>query len=952
MAGSYIDRLFGDQNKKKLKKLDTDVQQVNALEEAIQKLSDEELQAKTSEFKKRLVDGETLEDIKHEAFAVVRETARRTVGQRHYDVQIIGATVLHSGAITEMRTGEGKTLSSTAPIYLNALEGKGVHVITVNDYLASRDADWMGQIFHFLGLTVGSIQNQKAFVYDADIESTRRSDEVVSEEAGNGASDEPSTEGEGYEALITADMDHMREVERREAYACDVTYGTNNEFGFDYLRDNMVMEPKQRVQRGLHYALIDEVDSILIDEARTPLIISAPAEEANDQYYQFATLVAALQENDHFTLDEKMKSVALTDAGIASLEKSLGVDNIYVASGLRTVHHIEQALKARMLFALDKDYVVRDDEVIIIDEFTGRMMQGRRYSEGLHQAIEAKENLPIKQESRTLATITLQNFFRMYDKLSGMTGTAETEAEEFFKIYGLDVVVIPTHREISRKDAADSVYQSRAGKMSAVVRRIKELYELGQPVLIGTISIEANEELSRSLDKARVPHNLLNAKQHQKEAEIIAQAGRRGSITVATNMAGRGVDIILGGNPVDLEEQRAVKELGGLAVIGTERHESRRIDNQLRGRAGRQGDIGSSQFFVSMDDELMRIFGSDRMKGFMSKLGVPEDMPIENKMVSRSIEGAQKKVEGRNFDIRKHLVEYDDVMNKHRDVVYRRRNSLLDMPGEELREYLRELILGEIEQIVSFHTNKQNIDGDDDTWDIADIAETMKSIFPVDTAAATAQMNTIFEQVDDKFHEAEARTAVIDYFAEQATAHYKKITEEVEDQGSVELVERSFSLRAIDTLWVEHLDQMRFLRDSIGLRGYGQRDPLVEYKRESYTMFQSLLSTIQQQIVRNIFKLRDAKVIHDKLHEQVQRRQYTAPAKVMEEGAQGPSARLAPQQVAAQAGQPAKPTEGATEKQPHVSQKKAPDGHKIGRNEPCHCGSGKKFKKCHGGNEQ
>ncbi|MFC1598166.1 preprotein translocase subunit SecA [Patescibacteria group bacterium] len=939
-----VEKLFGDQNKRKLKVLQKDVDQVNALEESVQKLSDEELRAKTDDFRKRLKDGATLEDIKYEAFAVVREAAMRTLGQRHYDVQIIGGIVLHSGAIAEMRTGEGKTLAATTATYLNALEGKGVHIVTVNDYLARRDADWMGQVYHFLGMTIACIQNQGiSFIYDADLEKVKRPD---SDNEGDGESaedsDTASTEGDGYESLVVADMDHLREVDRREAYQADILFGTNNEFGFDYLRDNMVHNAEERVQRPLHYAIIDEVDSILIDEARTPLIISAPAEEATEQYYQFTNLVAGLTEDEDYNVDEKMRSVALTDEGIKKLEKSLGVDNIYVAGELRTVHHIEQALKARCLFTKDKDYVVKDDEVIIIDEFTGRMMHGRRYSEGLHQAIEAKEGLKIKQESRTLATITLQNLFRMYDKLAGMTGTAETESEEFFKIYTLDVVVMPTHREIIREDSSDRVYKSMEGKYKAVVARIKELHEKGQPVLVGTVSIEHNEIMAQLLTANGIPHKVLNAKQHEKEAEVIAQAGKLGAVTVATNMAGRGVDIILGGNPVDVDEARKVKELGGLAVLGTERHEARRIDNQLRGRTGRQGDPGMSQFYVSMDDELMRIFGSDRMKNFMSRLGVSEDMPIENKMVSRSIESAQNKVESRNFDIRKHLLEYDDVINKHRDTIYRRRNSILDGTPAELRLQIIEMIDAEIEHVVSFHTNQE----DTAQWNMKEVCEVMKTIFPMTEQACLTAVSDLQNKGDGKLQHAEARTKMIEFFTEKAHDAYEKMVEDIGDEEVTHQVERGFSLRAIDLLWIEHLDQMSFLRDSIGLRGYGQRDPLVEYKRESYQMFQELLGNMQKQVVYNIYKLRDAKIVADK-RMQGQNVNYSAPAKQMERA--HPLA-AQPGQPQAGGGQPAGEPGGEKEETaaPYVSEKRDDAGKKIGRNEPCPCGSGKKYKKCHG----
>jgi len=923
---TFVEKLFGDQNKRLIKALQKDIVRINALESAIQQLTDAQLQAKTVEFRKHLQEGKTLEDIKHEAFAVVREAARRTLGQRHYDVQLMGGLVLHQGNIAEMKTGEGKTLSATTAAYLNALEDS-VHIVTVNDYLARRDADWMGQIYHFLGLTVGCIQHDAAFQYEADISKIRRPRDVgrveTTDGTGGQAQAEPSTESSaGYEALITADMEHLRAVPRKEAYQCDVIFGTNNEFGFDYLRDNMVGRAEERVQGPLHFAIIDEVDSILIDEARTPLIISAPAEEATQQYYQFADLVARLTAETDFVVDEKMKSATLTETGIEKIEKALGVGNIYVDSGLRTVHHIEQALKARTLFQKDRDYVVNaDGEVVIIDEFTGRMMTGRRYSDGLHQAIEAKEHVEIKKESRTLATITLQNLFRLYDKLGGMTGTADTEAEEFHKIYGLEVVVIPSHRTIMRTDLSDRVYKNAVGKYRAVAAYVKELHEKGQPVLLGTISIEHNELLSQLLTANGIPHNVLNAKQHEREAEIIAQAGKRGAVTVATNMAGRGVDIILGGNPVDIEEARAIRELGGLAVIGTERHEARRIDNQLRGRAGRQGDPGSSQFFVSMDDDLMRIFGSDRMKNMMNRLGVPEDMPIENRLVSRSIESAQKKVESRHFDVRKHLVEYDDVMNKHRDVIYRRRNTILEMTPEAVHGAVMDLIDAEIEQVVSYHTASEEAHD----WDLKAICATLETIFPFNTQHCLVALQDVHKQVGDKLEEVKGRTTMIEYFVEQARSAYESMVKDVANPEVMQRVERGLMLRAIDTLWIAHLDEMSFLRDSIGLRGYGQRDPLVEYKRESYQMFQELLANIQKQVVYNIYKIRNAQTVATPKAQHVQ---YSAPQKEMEK----------------------KQVQKPANQIPFVRKEEmaSDDGKKVGRNDVCPCGSGKKYKKCHG----
>ncbi|OGY88342.1 MAG: preprotein translocase subunit SecA [Candidatus Kerfeldbacteria bacterium RIFOXYA2_FULL_38_24] len=915
----YIQKLFGDPNKKALKDIQNQIDQINGFEEKIQKLTDQQLREKTVEFRNRLKDKEKIDDILPEAFALVREAALRTLGQRHYDVQLIGGAVLHQGNIAEMKTGEGKTLAATTAAYLNALSQKGVHVVTVNDYLASRDADWMGQIYYFLGLSVGCIQHEAAFAYEADIEKIKRQKTEETEKA-----DDSSTEGAGYEALVVADRQHLRPVSRKEAYACDITFGTNNEFGFDYLRDNMAQNQQDKVQRALHFAIIDEVDSILIDEARTPLIISAPVAEATKQYYQFAQLVATLKEDDDFNIDEKMHSATLTGEGITKIEKALGVENIYVAGGLRTVHHIEQALKARALFHKDKEYVVKDGEIIIIDEFTGRLMQGRRYSEGLHQAIEAKENVAIKQESKTLATITLQNYFRLYQKLSGMTGTAETEEEEFRKIYGLNVVVIPTHRETVRKDLTDRVYKNLEGKFQAVIAEVQALHEKGQPILLGTVSIEHNEMLSQLLTGAGIAHKVLNAKHHEQEAEIIAQAGKLKAVTVATNMAGRGVDIILGGNPVNIEEARQVIALGGLAVIGTERHEARRIDNQLRGRAGRQGDPGLSQFYVSMDDDLLRVFGSDRMKSIMNAMHVPDDVPIENRLVSRSIESAQTKVESRNFDIRKHLVEYDDVLNKQRDAIYRRRNEILQMTPEKIRQHMLELIDAEIEHVVAFHTNGED-EQNKPEWDIKKICDVMKTIFPLSESKCLTAMAELRGKGENKLGDVEARTKMIDYFEIAAHDAYQKMVEEITDKELIFQAEKALNLRSLDTLWIEHLDQMSFLRDSIGLRGYGQQDPLVEYKRESYQLFQALLSNISQQIVYNIFKLKDARMVLPETEEG--ERQYVAPQKEMEK----------------QANQQAQKNQ-----QTLASKKKDATGKKVGRNDPCPCGSGKKYKKCHG----
>lgn len=906
---TVLNKLFGDPNAKEVKRITPQVERINALEPSFTSLSDAALKAKTAEFKQRIAKGESLDDLLPEAFATVREAARRVLGQRHYDVQLMGGIVLHEGKIAEMKTGEGKTLTSTLPVYLNALTGDTVHVVTVNDYLARRDADWMGTLYHWLGLSIGCIQNQQvSYIFEPDFQSSAAANEETS-------TDSNLTETEAdSERTFKVDMQNLKPVKRSEAYKVDILYGTNNEFGFDYLRDNMVQNASDQVQGNLRYAIIDEVDSILIDEARTPLIISGQGNAATDQYYKFTQLVKQLEVNTHYNVDEKMRVATLTESGITKMEQLLGIENIYEAGGVVIVHHIEQALKAHTLFKVDRDYVVKDGEVVIVDEFTGRLMPGRRYSEGLHQAIEAKESLEIKRESRTLATITFQNLFRIYDKLAGMTGTAETEKEEFYKIYKLDVVAIPTNKTLIRQDKSDVIYRTEAGKFSAVIQKIKEFHETGNPVLVGTISIEKNEQLSSLLEKAGVPHDILNAKNHEREAEIIAQAGKRGAVTLATNMAGRGVDIILGGNPADPEEAAAVKELGGLIVIGTERHESRRIDNQLRGRSGRQGDPGYTQFFVSMEDDLMRIFATDRVKGLMETLKWPEDMPIENKIVSRSIETAQKKVEGRNFDMREHLVKYDDVMNKHREVLYKRRNEILKSTGEEVRTMILDLVEAEIENVVSFHTN---IDNEND-WNIQEIFETMNSIFPVEEAQRT-QLSELHKAAGDKLQDAQSRTQIVEYLTTLAKERYQVMLDAIDDPDMTFTVEKGFYLRAIDTLWIEHLDQMTYLREGIGLRGYGQRDPLVEYKKEAYTMFTELIANIQKQVVYSIYKMADVHAL--------------APTEMKQ---------------TKQVLQGAQKTMGTDGNPAQTVKERNDDGDKVGRNDPCPCGSGKKYKKCHG----
>jgi len=755
---SLFARLFGDDSTRAVKEILPAVSRINALEDGVKALSDEALKAKTGEFKERISRGETLDGILPEAFSVVREAARRTLGERHYDVQILGGVVLHRGAISEMRTGEGKTLVATLPAYLNSLENKGVHVVTVNDYLSRRDAVWMGQIYSFLGVSVGVINHDTSYLYDSShTERDRERDETGS---------------------FKVVHEFLRPVTRREAYAADVTYGTNNEFGFDFLRDNTAYATEDLVQRDFHFAIVDEIDSILIDEARTPLIISARSGDSENLYGKFAALAAKLNAGEDYKVDEKMRAITLTDHGIERAENILGVSNIYTEHGVKYVHHLETAVRAKALFHKDKDYVVKDGEVVIVDEFTGRLQPGRRWSEGLHQAVEAKEGVNIKEESRTFASITFQNYFRMYKKLSGMTGTAMTSEEEFKKVYGLSVVAVPTNREPSRIDRNDLIFQTEKGKLTALVRKIKELNEKGQPVLIGTVSIEKNEILSAYFTREGIPHTVLNAKNHEKEGEIIAQAGRFGAVTIATNMAGRGVDIKLGGVPVSKEEYEKVKSLGGLFVIGTERHEARRIDNQLRGRSGRQGDPGETQFFVSLEDTLMRVFASDTVKRMMGRFGIPEDEPIETRLITRALENAQAKIEGFNFDARKHVLQYDDVLNHQRRSIYEKRRHFLF--GD--RGYLEELA--------------KELAGTDEN-SVRDI-ESKKALVG-----------------EEKFYE----------FLRRA------------------------SLQVTDLLWVEHLEVMEYMRGSVNLRAYGQRDPLVEYKREGLRLFKEMEEAFFSQIL-------------------------------------------------------------------------------------------------------
>jgi len=855
---SILRKIFGDPNEKYVKKLQPIIDKINSFEPEFERLSNEELKKKTDEFKERLQRGETLDDILTEAFALCREAAKRTLKQRHFDVQIIGGFVLHQGKIAEMKTGEGKTLAATLPAYLNGLEGKGVHIITVNDYLAKRDTVWMGQIYHALGLSVGCIVHDTAFLYDPDYQIQNQSTQTS-------LSARPSTKIKNFSALVpNGERDkerdlvggfkvvesYLRPCSRKEAYLADITYGTNNEFGFDYLRDNMVYDVSQEVQRGFNFAIVDEVDSILIDEARVPLIISGQADEKTEKYYQFSKVVAPLKENEDYIRDEKMKVVTFTETGQNKIVKSLGQDP-WLENDIATTHQLEAALRAKTLFQRDKDYVVKNNEIMIIDEFTGRILPGRRWSAGLHQAIEAKEGLVVKPESLTLATITFQNYFRLYKKLAGMTGTAQTSAEEFDKVYHLDVVTIPTNKPMLRKDFPDRIYKTENGKFSAVVKEIKELHKKGQPILVGTRSVEKNEYLGKLLEREGVSHQILNAKQHEREGEIIAQAGKLGAVTIATNMAGRGVDIILGGNPQNKEEAKKVVELGGLHVIGTERHEARRIDNQLRGRSGRQGDPGSSQFFVSLEDDLMRIFGGDRIKSLMGMLKIPEDQPVEANLISGAIESAQSKIEGFNFDARKHLLEYDDVMNKHRETIYKKRKEILERAeNKNLKEYILEILK---------------------------------------RAGYT----------EDDYLKKEKETGA----------------------DNMRQLEKFVCLRVLDTFWIEHLENMEHLRDSVRLRAYGQQDPLVEYKNEGRKMFQRLLIETERVIAENILKA--------DLH--------PAAATQIRADNNADSRRFNQRFISGR---------GAERRQESASNQRA--NRKIGRNDPCPCGSGKKYKRCCG----
>ena len=828
-------KLVPDENAQSLKKIKPVVEKINNLEPEISQLNDEDLKAKTAFFRSELEAGKTLDDILPEAFAVVREVSKRTLEQRHYDVQLIGGIVMHQGDIAEMRTGEGKTLVATLPVYLNAISGKGVHVVTVNDYLSKRDAIWMGQIYSFLGLSVGIINHEQSFLYDEDA----RADEE---------DDEERDEVGGFKIV----EDFLRPVTRAESYNADITYGTNNEFGFDYLRDNIDVSADNLRQREFNYAVVDEIDSILIDEARTPLIISAPTQESDEMYATFSGVAGQLSEGGDYTVDEKLKAISLTDDGINHVEKILGIDNIYSEKGVKFVHHLETAVRAKAIYKKDKDYVVRDGEVQIVDEYTGRVQPGRRWSEGLHQAIEAKEAVEIQKESRTFASITYQNFFKMYPKLSGMTGTALTSKEEFRKVYKLDTIEIPTHKPVARIDNEDLIFKTELGKFKAIARKVKEVSDKGQPVLIGTVSVEKNELLSEFLKQEGVKHEVLNAKNHAREGEIVAQAGRKGHVTIATNMAGRGVDIKLGGNPCTPEEEQEVKDLGGLFVLATERHEARRIDNQLRGRSGRQGDNGETQFFVSTEDSLMRVFASDMIKNVMSKLGVADDEPIKNKIITRSLEKAQERIEGFNFDARKHVLEYDNVMSVQRDTIYEKRRKILIAKREDLVEHFDSIIENAEDDIKEKILKKKEEWGDDVFFDI-----------------------------------------------------WKKV-----------------SLQANDALWIEHLEMMAYMRSSVNLRAYGQRDPLVEYKKEGQRLFNNMELSVASQIVTTIPNLEvDIKSANETLQskkpETVERHESTINKEY--------------------AGDADKGLDNKSEKFKDV-----------GRNDQCPCGSGKKFKKCHG----
>jgi preprotein translocase subunit SecA len=892
MLGDVVKKVVGSKNERELKRIQPLVERIGALEPQIYALSDHRLAAKTGEFKELLARGESLDDLLPEAFAVVREVARRTLGERPFDVQLIGGVCLHEGKIAEMATGEGKTLVSTLPAYLNALVGKGVHIVTVNDYLAKRDSEWMGVIYRFLGLSVG---------------------------------------------VILHDLD---DPTRREAYGSDITYGTNNEFGFDYLRDNMKFSLADYVQRELHYAIVDEVDSILIDEARTPLIISGPAEESTDKYYKINRIIPQLRKERDYTIDEKSHTAVLTEEGVARVEKLLNIENLYDPMHIDTLHHVNQALRSHTLFKRDVDYVVKDGQVIIVDEFTGRLMPGRRWSDGLHQAVEAKEGVRIENENQTLATITFQNYFRMYEKLAGMTGTADTEAAEFKKIYDLDVMVIPTNRPLVRTNYADVIYKTELEKFNAVAREIGELYEMGRPVLVGTVSIDKSERLSKLLKKRGIPHHVLNAKHHEREAEIIAQAGRFKGVTISTNMAGRGTDILLGGNPkmiaiheagkeaeeaeleaahqkalvVTSREKEDVIKLGGLHVLGTERHESRRIDNQLRGRSGRQGDPGSSRFYLSLEDDLLRIFGAERIAGIMDKLGVEEDQPIEHALVTRAIENAQRRVEGHNFEIRKQLIEYDDVMNQQREVVYSQRREILK--GDRLKEMVLDMIEEVGEGIAAQYTDERR---HPEEWDLQGLQEALRSNFSLELGKETLE----------GMNQEDIRTAII----AKARALYEE-KERIFGEDVMRDLERFILLQSLDSLWKDHLLNIDHLKEGIGLRGYAQKNPLLEYKREGYELFIDMLASVREDAVRKLFAVQLAE------EKEVPTLQRASGSRLFLvrgglDAPRTPPSAAAPSEMEMRAEAP----------RPMPARR---DGQKVGRNDPCPCGSGRKYKKCCG----
>ena len=847
MIGKALTKVFGSQNDREIKELRKIVVKINNQEPSVEPLSDDELREKTVEFRERVAGGESLDALLPEAFAVCREAGKRVLGERLYDVQLIGAIVLHQGKIAEMKTGEGKTLTSTAAVYLNALSGKGVHLVTVNDYLASRDVEWMGKVYNFLGLTTGAILH---------------------------------------------DMD---DGDRREAYAADVTYGTNNEFGFDYLRDNMKFDVTDFCQRGFNYAIVDEVDSILIDEARTPLIISGPAEMSTDMYLKVDRIMKHFKEDEHYTKDEKARQAMLTDEGVMLGEELLDVENLYDPRNINQLHHINQALKAHVLFQRDVDYIVKNGEVVIVDEFTGRTMEGRRYSDGLHQALEAKEGVKIEKENQTLASITFQNYFRMYDKLAGMTGTADTEAPEFKKIYNLNVVIIPTNQDMIRDDYADVIYKNQKAKYRAIVQEIKDLHEKGQPVLVGTISIDVSEKISNMLKKEKIPHDVLNAKQHEREAEIVADAGHKGKITIATNMAGRGTDIKLG---------EGVRELGGLHILGTSRHESRRIDNQLRGRSGRQGDAGSSRFFLSLEDDLLRIFGSGRLSSIMDKLGMEEDEPIEHSMISKAIENAQRKVEGHNFDIRKHLLEYDDVMNKQREVIYGQRREVLQ--SDNVHEIVEDMVSDLVERTVAGTVQDRTPSED---WDWQAFDEQVSEIFNIALRWNKSDRQDLdFDSLQDKLR------IEVDHA-------YQAQTERNKPEQMLQL-ERMILLQMVDTHWKEHLLNMDHLKEGIGLRGYGQKNPLDEYKKEGFNLFLSMIETVKEQTASTLMRVQ---IVQDDEVARLEAEQRRQREKELE--------------MAKAAGA------GTVDQTPKTVRRQE---EKVGRNAPCPCGSGKKYKKCCG----